>query len=372
MALVISIIVLLILATVSINLVINNGILDKAKTAVDKYLEGEIEEQIKLAFLEYEQARLTKTNIDIEDYMEENLEKVLNEPISVEKVGKDIKITFTNRDKIYKYYSNGIVKELMKVSKNLYGRLDKTTNTLYLRATAKDNYDIFNKWSVYYYIIEKQWDKTKIEKIIIEEPIAPSTTYSMFSNLSSLTTIEGIDNLHTENSDSMYAMFMGCSLLNNINISNFDTSNVKTMHQMFQGCNSLKNITIGKINTGNVAKMSSMFTNCKELTSLDVSSFDTSNVISINSMFSGCNKLTEIDLSNFDTSSLTDMNYLCNKTISKLNLSGKFKINQNTSYLSMFGWVGSSENLSIKIKCNSDDKAKIMTAYPNLTENNFE
>lgn len=36
-ALVISIIVLLILATVSISLVINNGILDKAKYAVNKY-----------------------------------------------------------------------------------------------------------------------------------------------------------------------------------------------------------------------------------------------------------------------------------------------------------------------------------------------
>ena len=41
MTLVISIIVLLILATVSINLIINNGILDKAKLAVDKYSEGE-------------------------------------------------------------------------------------------------------------------------------------------------------------------------------------------------------------------------------------------------------------------------------------------------------------------------------------------
>ena len=47
-ALVISIIVLLILATVSINLVINNGILDKAKTAVDKYSDEQIKEEIAL------------------------------------------------------------------------------------------------------------------------------------------------------------------------------------------------------------------------------------------------------------------------------------------------------------------------------------
>ena len=48
-ALVISIIVLLILATVSINLVINNGILDKAKYAIDKYGEEEEIEQLKIA-----------------------------------------------------------------------------------------------------------------------------------------------------------------------------------------------------------------------------------------------------------------------------------------------------------------------------------
>lgn len=47
-ALVITIIVLLILATVSISLVINNGILDKAKYAVDKYSDEQIKEEIGL------------------------------------------------------------------------------------------------------------------------------------------------------------------------------------------------------------------------------------------------------------------------------------------------------------------------------------
>ena len=48
-ALIITIIVLLILATVSISLVINNGVLDKAQHGVDKYSEEEELEQIKLA-----------------------------------------------------------------------------------------------------------------------------------------------------------------------------------------------------------------------------------------------------------------------------------------------------------------------------------
>ncbi len=48
-ALIITIIVLLILATISISLVINNGVLDKAQHGVDKYSEEEELEQIKLA-----------------------------------------------------------------------------------------------------------------------------------------------------------------------------------------------------------------------------------------------------------------------------------------------------------------------------------
>ena len=48
-ALIITIIVLLILATVSISLVINNGVLDKAQHGIDKYSEEEELEQIKLA-----------------------------------------------------------------------------------------------------------------------------------------------------------------------------------------------------------------------------------------------------------------------------------------------------------------------------------
>ena len=84
-ALVISIIVLLILATVSINLVINNGILDKAKTAVEKYSDGEIEEQIKLTYQEYQMSRFTQGNLDAVEFMTNKLEEIF--------VGASIEIT---------------------------------------------------------------------------------------------------------------------------------------------------------------------------------------------------------------------------------------------------------------------------------------
>ncbi|MBR3325303.1 MAG: hypothetical protein IKG14_04585 [Clostridia bacterium] len=108
-ALVITIIVLLILATVSINLVINNGILDKAKSAVDKYSDSEIEEQIKLTFLEYEMAKLSNVNLDASIYMKNSLEKKYGKDavnISKEDNVFHIEITFSNGSKKY-YLDNG-------------------------------------------------------------------------------------------------------------------------------------------------------------------------------------------------------------------------------------------------------------------------
>ena len=92
-ALIITIIVLLILATVSISLVINNGVLDKAQHGVDKYSEEEELEKIKLAVA----AAMLKGNGFLDN---ENLNNELHERIgeneNAEKIGSN-------------YYYNGFV-----------------------------------------------------------------------------------------------------------------------------------------------------------------------------------------------------------------------------------------------------------------------
>ena len=70
-ALIITIIVLLILAMVSISLVMNSGIIDKSKSAVDKYSKEEIGEQLKLAYSEYQMSQYTGTPIDIQAKLRE-------------------------------------------------------------------------------------------------------------------------------------------------------------------------------------------------------------------------------------------------------------------------------------------------------------
>ena len=66
-ALIITIIVLLILAMVSIALVMNSGIIDKSKSAVDKYSGEEIQEQLKLAYSEWQMSQYTGTPMTAQD-----------------------------------------------------------------------------------------------------------------------------------------------------------------------------------------------------------------------------------------------------------------------------------------------------------------
>ena len=76
MALIITVIVLLILAMVTISLIINSGIITKSKSAVDSYSEEEMIEQIKLANQEYQMARFSETNLSAADYISGRLEKI--------------------------------------------------------------------------------------------------------------------------------------------------------------------------------------------------------------------------------------------------------------------------------------------------------
>ena len=78
-ALIITIIVLLILAIVSIRLVMNGGIIDKSKNAVDKYSEEELQEQIKLAYSDWQLGQYTGETRTAAKYIQDSLNKTYGE-----------------------------------------------------------------------------------------------------------------------------------------------------------------------------------------------------------------------------------------------------------------------------------------------------
>ena len=152
--------------------------------------------------------------------------------------------------------------------------------------------------------------KIDISKVVFDASFAnarPTSCYKWFDMCTSLTEIEGIENLNTEKVTNMGSMFSGCYVLNLLDVSNFNTQNVEDMSEMFVSCMKLKSLNVSNFDTQKVKNMSSMFYNCNSLTSLDVSNFNTQKVDNMRGMFSNCKSLITLDLSEFDTQNVTNM-----------------------------------------------------------------
>ena len=153
--------------------------------------------------------------------------------------------------------------------------------------------------------------KIDISKVVFDASFAnarPTSCYKWFDMCTSLTEIEGIENLNTEKVTNMGSMFSGCYVLNPLDVSNFNTQNVEDMSDMFVSCMDLKSLNVSNFDTQKVKDMNDMFYNCNSLTSLDVSNFNTQNVENMSYMFSCCEGLNSLDLSKFDTQKVTNMN----------------------------------------------------------------
>lgn len=416
-ALVITIIVLLILAGVTIQtLTGDNGLITKANEAKISTEEAKLEEEVQLAFVEYEADKHTNSNAKMEDKLKDIFEKIHGiGNITVVKSGKNYKVNVKDSKTTYRVRYDGKVKKYEEMDPtNVYGKLDENNEMVYLRATETSGYVKFTTR------VSNELNNDHIKKVIIEEPIAPTIT-NLFELCTNLERIENIENLHTENMASMNWMFYNCKKLTELDVSRFDTSKVKnlgnmfrecnnlisidvsgfdtskvtSLSSMFSGCSKLNNIDVTSFNTGNVVDMSSMFSSCSALTQIDVSGFDTSKVKNMADMFYSCSKLKNINIKNFDTSSLENIRYMfagcqienldisnfdtskvtkmdnmfkgCTK-LKSLNLGRSFVINDEVNTDQM---IESTSNYII-IKSNKDTASKLKAKFTNLTDDNFE
>ncbi|WP_285015622.1 MucBP domain-containing protein [Lactococcus garvieae] len=109
-----------------------------------------------------------------------------------------------------------------------------------------------------------------VTKIIIEGPLdLNGSVASMFARLTSLISIDGMNNLDTTDVTTMNGMFAENRALTSIDVSNFNTSKVTDMQTMFY--------EVG-------------------VTRLDLSSFDTKNVSNMTMMFGGGAIINELKL----------------------------------------------------------------------------
>ena len=125
----------------------------------------------------------------------------------------------------------------------------------------------------------------------------------MFTDGSQYTDLD-LSSFDTSNVTTMSGMFYGCSKLTNVNLANFNTKNVVKLSNLFNGCSAIENINLNSFETSNVTNMYGMFGNCENLKNVNLKSFDTSKVTNMEAMFFNCKSLSKIDLSNFNTSSV--------------------------------------------------------------------
>ena len=277
-ALVVTIVVLLILAGISINLVLgDNGIIKKAKEAKTAQEQG------------------WNNDIDAMD----NYEKYIDESVNGNSEDED------TGDMVYaKLYDDGTLifssTDYTASDKNLaedYGDISK--NKFWLNEEKGIIEGDYWGW------IDTKTFENKATSVIIYDKIRPINTSCWFEGY----TGDSLDlmNLDTSNVTDMFSMFRMCNNLTKLNVSDFDTSKVTDMSGMFIECRDLAELDVSKFNTSKVTNMADMFSGCNKLTELDVRNFNTSNVRNMSFMFTQCNTLTELDVSNFNTSKVTDM-----------------------------------------------------------------
>ena len=190
-----------------------------------------------------------------------------------------------------------------------------------------------------YFLIK---NKEKMLKVKLKLNAILTDMSLMFRGCSSLLSLEGISQSHTENVSNMRGMFSGCSSLSSlVGISKWKTANVTDMSFMFHECSSLSSLEgISNWQTGNVTNMSYMFYECTSLSSLEgISKWQTGNVTDMNGMFSGCSKLLNLDgISNWNTGNVTDMSYMFTRcfSLSSLDSISKWKTESVINMTGMF------------------------------------
>ena len=384
-ALVITIIVLLILAGVSIAMLTGeNGILSQAQKASEQTEIASEEERVNLAasgaLLKDDGLKIIQTNLEeeLKKYFNENDFSVTTGTNDSGEEGFIVTITenieegrkyFVNQNGGIEEYKEPQVSELTDIYVTLYtdGTLGFSNNNQTIEGKTveasygniKDkvleidedlqvpNFPWFELDSITN-MEELQNQIAKIKKIDIANKIVPQNTSMWFSMLSNLQEIEHLENLDTSNVTDMSYMFDMCSNLSSIDLSGLNTSNVTNMSYMFDMCSNLSSIDLSGLNTSNVTDISFMFAGCSSLNSINLSNLKTNNVTNMQGFLLMCEELTTVNLSSFNTSNVTNMDsmfYQC-RGLTSLDLSN-FNTSKVTDMMGMFQYCSSLKNVDL-------------------------
>ena len=340
-ALIITIVILIILATISINIIFGNeGLIKRAEQAKELHEQG----------ASGESEMLNQTD----EYLWQKIEK---EPKP--------EVEYTN---VYAtLYEDGILgfsnnEEKIEGLTPVEGKTWNITDEEY-SCEWKSDEEI---------IATTPWfgDRENIEKITFTNEIVPKNVAYLFIGLTNLNTIEKIENFNVTKTNSLFYTFAYCSNVTSIDLSKFNTSSITNMMGLFVYCNNLTTIKFGgKFDTSNVTNMVNMFRNCSALKSIDLSELDTSNVTNMGSLFMNCDDLTTIEFGGkFDTSNVTGMDSMFRycKSIEQLDISS-FDASNVEGMSVMFDGCTNLKSIKFGDKFNTNNVINMTAMFQNCT-----
>lgn len=350
-ALVVSIIVLIILAGVSIAMLVGeNGIITQAQRAKEETEQAQILEEISLYISEYQANQYAGTETrNLSEYLKEKLGV---DPVSENKYGT---LIFKIDNKILTVYKDGTT-EIKEYQVNTLANngpvltsgedtqmtpedgflTDEGVARKYVKSIIFDTTNtIPNDYDISYDVSEikdgtviayADGDETNGYNITIVaegEIYLPKNSSGLFQycgyneNLPEYAI--NLTGLNTSVAENMFNTFcdFGYYSMTSLDLGDsFDTSNVTSMEGMFGRCgyNAMETLDLGELfDTSKVTRMNSMFSNCgyTAMTSLNLGNkFDTSNVTNMAAMFERCgyNAMETLELGQlFNTSKVTRM-----------------------------------------------------------------
>ena len=146
--------------------------------------------------------------------------------------------------------------------------------------------------------------KDEIKEVVFDASFAnarPTSCCQWFWYCTNLATIEGIENLNTENVTNMGVMFCRCQNLSSLDLTNFNTGNVTNMYGMFSNCQNLSSLDLTSFNTANVTFMDYMFDGCSTLTTIYASEKFVTDQVNGGDMFNECRSLKDYSFSKRDS-----------------------------------------------------------------------
>ena len=148
----------------------------------------------------------------------------------------------------YANTASGYFTDAKEKANTKFGWTRHDGNTLTYYYDKKPKLEANERYVTQGHLTQEPWMKG-ITRAVFDKSFEEARTVSSgqwFMGFSSLTDIEGWENVNTDKLIDIDDMFNGCEKLENLDLSNINTTKVQLMNQTFSGCTSLKRIYVGR------------------------------------------------------------------------------------------------------------------------------